>query len=222
MNDAGFPECEVSIPGFRGTFTVVPLSSIDCPDVTRNNAITTTVGDDEIGLLQPIAVRKTERGEKPYEIVAGRRRYWSFYDNGYDLIPVIVVKCDRSASDLRVLVENMARDYNVPHDLGSLINLLQEGYTVEGLEGKLGIYKRNFKKLSSLVSLCPRGVKLLKEGGFSVSAARIIAKLPRHLQDAFFDKHVKYTLANAREYRSLYVSKPTQIDLLTGLPASSG
>lgn len=79
----------------------------------------------EMGLLQPISVRKTEYGS--YELIAGERRYKAHQKLGKSHIDAIVVQADDSELAILALAENASRedlcDYEIGKALRSIENL---------------------------------------------------------------------------------------------------
>ena len=66
----------------------------------------------EIGLLQPIVVRRT--GESSYELIMGERRWRATQEAGLETIPAIVRQTDDDAMLRDALLENLHRSAAEP------------------------------------------------------------------------------------------------------------
>ncbi|RKE23750.1 ParB family protein [Paraburkholderia sp. BL23I1N1] len=97
----------------RGAQSVLPVSEIVPnpwqPRRVFNEAKLAELAESirEVGLLQPIVVR---RAESAYQIVAGERRWRSHKLVGLEEIKVLVVNCTDQDMAVLALVENIGRD----------------------------------------------------------------------------------------------------------------
>lgn len=89
------------------------------------------------GLIQPIAVRKTE---DCYEIIAGERRYRASIQAGLDQIPVRVLEVDNPTADELSLIENIQReDLNPIEEALAYQSFMKKGsFTQEETAKELG------------------------------------------------------------------------------------
>lgn len=89
------------------------------------------------GLIQPIAVRKTE---DCYEIIAGERRYRASIQAGLDQIPVRVLEVDDPTADELSLIENIQReDLNPIEEALAYQSFMKKGsFTQEETAKELG------------------------------------------------------------------------------------
>jgi ParB family chromosome partitioning protein len=117
------------------------------------------------GIIQPIVVRKTERG---YEIIAGERRWRAAQAAGLQEVPVII----REAGDLEVaeisLIENIQREE---------LNAIEEATAYQTLTDKFGLSQ---EEISSRVG---------KDRSTISNTVRLL-KLPGAVKDAVIKKRV--------------------------------
>lgn len=127
------------------------------------------------GIIQPIVVRKTEKG---YEIIAGERRWRAAQAAGLQDVPVII----REAEDLEVaelsLVENIQREE---------LNALEEASAYQTLMDKFGLSQ---EEISSRVG---------KDRSTIANTVRLL-KLPVEVKEALIQK--KITPGHARSLLS--------------------
>jgi ParB family chromosome partitioning protein len=117
------------------------------------------------GIIQPIVVRKTERG---YEIIAGERRWRAAQAAGLQEVPVII----REAGDLEVaeisLIENIQREE---------LNAIEEANAYQTLTDKFGLSQ---EEISSRVG---------KDRSTISNTVRLL-KLPGAVKDAVIKKNI--------------------------------
>ena len=133
----------------------------------------------ELGLLQPLLVRK--RGEG-FELIAGERRYRAAQMAGLDSVPVLVVETDDRGSLARALVENVHReDLNPIEEASAYKQLLDEGgFTHDDLGKRLGRNRVTISNSLRLLDLPVDIQKMLAErkitGGHAPRATRPAGK----------------------------------------------
>jgi ParB family chromosome partitioning protein len=131
----------------------------------------------EVGLLQPIVVRKLMPGH--YELIMGERRWRASQRAGLDRIPAIV----REASDddlLRdALIENLHREQlNALEEAAAYQQLLDDfGATHEELAVKVGRSRPHISNTLRLLNLPPVVQKRLAAGVLSAGHARALLGL---------------------------------------------
>ena len=79
-------------------------------DENSLNELTNSI--KEIGILQPIIVRKSNDKQKKFEIIAGERRWLAAQKAGLHDVPVVITEADDLKSLEFAIVENVQR-----HDL---------------------------------------------------------------------------------------------------------
>ena len=113
----------------------------------------------ERGILQPLLVRPNADG---FEIVAGRRRYFSAKTvekerGSFDPVPCAVMEAGDDAAAIEAsLIENMARlDADQITQFETFARLILEGRTVEQIAITFGLTKRCVEQRLALANLLP-------------------------------------------------------------------
>ncbi|MDT0197059.1 ParB/RepB/Spo0J family partition protein [Arthrobacter sp. AB6] len=175
----------VEVPGVR--FAEIPVS-----DIHPNRKQPRSVFDEdemaelvhsvrEIGVLQPIVVRKsTEPGGEPFELVMGERRWRAVQAAGLDTIPAIVR--DTTDDDLLrdALLENLHRSQLNPLEEAAAYQQLLEdfGTTHEQLADRIGRSRPQVSNTLRLLKLPPLVQRRVAAGVLSAGHARALLALP--------------------------------------------
>jgi ParB family chromosome partitioning protein len=135
----------------------------------------------EIGVLQPIVVRKsTESGSEPYELVMGERRWRAVQAAGLETIPAIVR--DTTDDDLLrdALLENLHRSQLNPLEEAAAYQQLLEdfGTTHEQLADRIGRSRPQVSNTLRLLKLPPLVQRRVAAGVLSAGHARALLALP--------------------------------------------
>ena len=131
----------------------------------------------EVGLLQPVVVRKVMPGH--YELIMGERRWRACQRAGLDHVPAIV----REAADddlLRdALIENMHREQLNPlEEAAAYQQLLDDfGATHDELAGKIGRSRPHISNTLRLLNLPPTVQRRVAAGVLSAGHARALLGL---------------------------------------------
>ncbi len=139
------------------------------------------------GVVQPIVVRPIEGGAKPYEIIAGERRWRASSIIGKTSIPVVIMELsDRQALEIAI-VENVQRKNLKPLEIATgyqrLIN--EFSYTQEELSEVIGKSRTQITNTLRLLEL-PDDVKSLVDGDLiTVGHARalLVARDPASIAE---------------------------------------
>ncbi len=131
----------------------------------------------EVGILQPIVVRKS--GDSRYEVVAGERRLRAAKVAG--LATVAVVVRDTGDSDLlrEALIENIHRQDLGPIELAEAFRALIEelGLKQEGLAERVGVSRSHIANTLRLLQLPLDVQQLLTDGKLQAGHARTLLSL---------------------------------------------
>ncbi|WP_422934759.1 ParB/RepB/Spo0J family partition protein [Sinomonas sp. P47F7] len=135
----------------------------------------------EIGVLQPIVVRKsTEVGSESYELVMGERRWRAVQLAGLETIPAIIR--DTSDDDLLrdALLENLHRSQLNPLEEAAAYQQLLEdfGTTHEELADRIGRSRPQVSNTIRLLRLPPLVQRRVAAGVLSAGHARALLSLP--------------------------------------------
>ena len=131
----------------------------------------------EVGVLQPIVVRKRDDG---YELVAGERRLRAARMAGLATIPAVVRESDENESLREALIENIHREDLAPLELaGAFQELLEDlGVSQETLAERLGYSRAHIANTIRLLHLPGDVQRMLADGSLSAGHARALLSLP--------------------------------------------
>lgn len=77
------------------------------------------------GVLEPLVVRRVDKGFKKYEIIAGERRYRASVDLQLSEVPIRVVEADDATAKEMAIVENLNRDdLNAIEETEAILDLI--------------------------------------------------------------------------------------------------
>jgi ParB family chromosome partitioning protein len=135
----------------------------------------------EIGVLQPIVVRKsTENSSEKYELVMGERRWRAVQQAGLETIPAIIR--DTTDDDLLrdALLENLHRSQLNPLEEAAAYQQLLEdfGATHEELADRIGRSRPQVTNTIRLLRLPPLVQRRVAAGVLSAGHARALLSLP--------------------------------------------
>jgi len=130
----------------------------------------------EVGILQPIVVRKSSAG---YEVIAGERRLRAARLAGLATIPVILRDSDDAESLREALIENIHRENLNPIELAEAFReLLEElGLKQETLADRLGVSRSHVANTIRLLQLPTEVQQLLADGRIQAGHGRALLSL---------------------------------------------
>lgn len=132
----------------------------------------------EVGVLQPVLVRRMEAGR--YELVAGERRWRAAQRAGLSHVPALV----RDVSDREALeeavVENLHRaDLNALEEAAAYRQLIDEfGLSQEEVARRVGKTRPAVANTLRLLQLPPVAQRLVRSGALGAGHARALLGLP--------------------------------------------
>lgn len=131
----------------------------------------------EVGLLQPVVVRKI--GEGKYELVMGERRWRASQQAGLEYIPAIVRETPDTDMLRDALLENLHRQQLDPlEEAAAYQQLLDDfGATHEQLAQKVGRSRPHISNTLRLLNLPPGVQKRVAAGVLSAGHARALLSL---------------------------------------------
>ncbi|MFD5278283.1 ParB/RepB/Spo0J family partition protein [Pseudarthrobacter sp. NPDC058362] len=135
----------------------------------------------EIGVLQPIVVRKsTETGGEPFELVMGERRWRAVQAAGLETIPAIVRETTDDDLLRDALLENLHRSQLNPLEEAAAYQQLLEdfGTTHEQLADRIGRSRPQVSNTLRLLKLPPLVQRRVAAGVLSAGHARALLSLP--------------------------------------------
>jgi ParB family chromosome partitioning protein len=130
----------------------------------------------EVGILQPIVVRRTDQG---YEVVTGERRLRAAKLAGLATVPVVLRDSDDSDLLREALIENIHREDLNPIELGEAFRqLLDElGLKQEELADRVGVSRSHIANTIRLLALPLEVQQLLTDEKISAGHARALLTL---------------------------------------------
>jgi ParB family chromosome partitioning protein len=168
----------------------------------------------EVGVLQPLLVRRTERG---YELIAGERRLRAARKAGLTEVPVVV----RASSDLdqleMALIENLQREDLSPIEEAQGFSRLANEFalTQEQIAKRVGKDRSTVANLMRLLSLPQLVQEMIGSGAISMGHARALLPLE--------DPRRQETLAQKIEKEALSVRQvEALVRSMTGSGAAKG
>jgi len=131
----------------------------------------------EIGLLQPVVVRRT--GDDAYELIAGERRLRASREAGLTAIPAIIRETDDDAMLRDSLLENLHRaDLNPLEEAAAYQQLLSDfGCTQDELARRIGRSRPQVSNTLRLLKLPPDVQRRVAAGVLSAGHARALLSL---------------------------------------------
>jgi len=130
----------------------------------------------EVGVLQPIVVRKSVNG---YELIAGERRLRAAKRAGLATIPAVIRESDDAESLREALIENIHREDLGPIELAEAFRELLEdlGLTQEVLADRLGVSRSHIANTIRLLQLPADVQQLLADGKIQAGHGRALLSL---------------------------------------------
>ncbi len=128
----------------------------------------------EIGLLQPVVVRRT--GDSSYELIMGERRWRATREAGLEAIPAIVRQTGDDEMLRDALLENLHRsNLNPLEEAAAYRQLLDDfGCTHDELAGRIGRSRPQISNTLRLLNLSPEVQRRVAAGVLSAGHARAL------------------------------------------------
>ena len=166
----------------------------------------------ELGVLQPLSVRRSKNGG--YELISGERRLRASRMAGLTEVPCILVSVDSQGSSLLALVENLQRrDLNFVEEATALAKLIETYHlSQEEAARRIGKSQSAVANKLRLLRLPPDVLTLLRERGCTERHARALLRLEGNEARLSALRHVAanhLTVAKTEAYvESLLSPKP--------------
>ena len=138
----------------------------------------------EVGLLQPVVVRRADQGD--YELVMGERRWRAAREAGLDAIPAIVRETGDDDMLRDALLENLHRSQLNPlEEAAAYAQMLEDfGCTHDELASRIGRSRPQISNTLRLLKLSPAVQRRVAAGVLSAGHARaLLAVEDADLQD---------------------------------------
>ena len=133
----------------------------------------------ERGILQPIIVRKSDKDQSKFEIIAGERRWLAAQKVGLHDVPVVITEADDLKSLEFAIVENVQRhDLNPLEEAQGYKNLIDDfSYDQEKVSKFIGKSRSYITNSLRILSLPSDVIKLVDNKKISAGHAKILVGL---------------------------------------------
>ncbi|MCL4446323.1 MAG: ParB/RepB/Spo0J family partition protein [Actinobacteria bacterium] len=146
----------------------------------------------ELGVLQPVLVRKIDGVDADYELIAGERRWRAARRAGFQTVPVLVQTGTTDPHSLeQALVENIHREgLNGMEEAAGYQQLIDDfGYTHDQIATRVGKSRAAVTNTLRLLQLPAGAQRAVAEGSISAGHARAILGTPdRVLQESLVSR----------------------------------
>ena len=133
----------------------------------------------ERGVIQPLIVRKSERENNKYELIAGERRLQASQSAGLHEVPVIIINADNLKSLELAIIENVQRrDLNPVEEARGYKKLIDEfNYDQEKVSKFIGKSRSHITNSLRLLSLPNDVIDHIEKERLSQGHAKVIVGL---------------------------------------------
>ena len=145
----------------------------------ENNLIDLTNSIKERGMIQPIIVRKANKEEGKFEIIAGERRWLAAQRAGLHNVPVVITEADDLKSLEFAIVENVQRhDLNPLEEAQGYKRLIDEfSYDQEKVSKFIGKSRSYITNSMRLLTLPDEVIKLIETQKLTAGHAKVLVGL---------------------------------------------
>lgn len=157
----------------------------------------------EVGLLQPIVVRKT--GEDRYELIMGERRWRASQAVGLTEIPAIVRQTEDNRMLLDALLENLQRaQLNALEEAAAFDQLLKDFECTHGeLAGRVSRSRSYISNSLRLLKMAPSVQLKIAAGTISAGHAKALAGVDDHEEQEKLAQRIIAELLSVRTVEEL-------------------
>ncbi len=144
------------------------------------------------GIIQPLAVRKTENSK--FEIIAGERRFRAAKMVGLRRIPCVIHTADEQTAAILSLTENLQRSNLSVFEESKALDRLINYYGISQSQAaiKLGIAQSTLSNKLRLLSLSPEIQERITKARLTERHARSLLRLPESKRE----ESLNYIIAN--------------------------
>ena len=133
----------------------------------------------ERGVIQPLIVRKSQRDEYKFELIAGERRLQAAQKAGLHEVPIVVIEANDLKSLELAIIENVQRnDLNPIEEANGYKRLIEEfSYDQEQVSKFIGKSRSHISNSLRLLNLPKDVLSLIEEGKISQGHAKVLVGL---------------------------------------------
>ena len=154
------------------------------------------------GIIQPLAVRKTENSK--FEIIAGERRYRVAKMVGLRRIPCVIHTADEQTAAMLSLTENLQRsNLNIFEEARALDQLINYyGISQSKAAVNLGMAQSTLSNKLRLLNLSPEIQEKISKAGLTERHAQALLRLPASNREFALDYIISngLTLSQTEQY----------------------
>lgn len=138
----------------------------------------------QLGILEPLIVRLSQKFEEKFEIVAGERRWRAAKRAGLTVVPCLISNYTNEQAAQIALIENTCREALNPIAEALAMQRLAEEfrYTHDEISMLLGVSRSHVTNLIRLLRMDGRVQHWLKQGHLSEGHGKLLAGLPYEKQ----------------------------------------
>ena len=146
------------------------------------------------GVMQPIVVRKTERG---FELIAGERRWRASQRAGLSDLPAIVRDLDDQQVAALALIENIQREQLTAIEQARALARMRDEFSMDqrALATMISSSRSNVANLLRLLNLAQSVQVMLETGSLEMGHARALIPLPENMQQKTAEDVVRSQLS---------------------------
>lgn len=145
----------------------------------------------QVGIIQPVTVRKMQNTDNVYSIICGERRYRAAKLAGLEQIPAYIRECtDEEALDI-ALTENLQREDMTELETAEAVKTMVEikHMDIQTISMKLGKSEKYVRDRYQLNNLIDDFKKMLSEDTLNIGKAVFLASYPQDLQQLIHKDH---------------------------------
>lgn len=154
------------------------------------------------GIIQPLAVRKTQDGK--FEIIAGERRFRAAKQIGLRRIPCVIHTANEQTAAILSLTENLQRSNLSVFEEAMALDRLINYYGISQTEAaiKLGMAQSTLSNKLRLLNLSKEIQQRITKARLTERHARALLRLPQNMRDEVLDYIIAngLTLSQSEEY----------------------
>jgi len=181
----------------------------------ENNLNDLTNSIKERGILQPIIVRKSNKENSKFEIIAGERRWLAAQRAGLHNVPVVITEADDLRSLEFAIVENVQRhDLNPLEEAQGYKRLIDEfSYDQEKVSKFIGKSRSHITNSIRLLTLPNEVIKLIETQKLTAGHAKILVGLENanFIANKIVEK--KLSVRQAENFVKIFKTKKNNIKL---------
>jgi ParB family chromosome partitioning protein len=191
------------------TAAVVPNRYQPREHFDEESLVTLTASVRELGVLQPILVRRAAEGT--YELIAGERRWRAAKRAGLPVIPALVREVQDVHALEQALVENLHRqDLNALEEAAAYQQLVEDFHlTQDDVAKRVGKSRSAIANSLRLFQLPPAIQRMLADGRLSAGHARALLMTPDRARQEDLAEQIVRDGLSVREIEAL-VRAPDQ------------